>query len=260
MSVFFFYSECVFLFGKRAFLRATPIWIFQYVLPRTASAIYLWQSAFQNRLSYGIVCMTSWTSLNETRCWAISLLIIFLCRKVELSLSWKLTFVLIKASMLVPDQFNWQVWCLRFVRSLYRPLCNDLPLWFDVLVSKSRWSAPAANDLARCQKLLFLSHYFTVLCGQLMTILSLYYFLCCLFESKHVFCLFVRDNRAVIVMFLSFSLGKHEIQPDLWFLSYRCDSNIWFFFFWRKVEALTYLSFCRCLTWGLLKSTWRKRT
>lgn len=152
------------------------------------------------------------------------------CRKVELSLSWKLTFVLIKASMLVPDQFNWQVWCLCFVRSLSRPLCTDLPLWFDVLVSKSRWSAPAANDLARCQKLLFLSHYFTVLCEQLMTILSLYYFLCCLFESKHVCRLFVRDNRAVMVMFLSFSLGKHEIQPDLWFLSYRCDSNIWFFF------------------------------
>lgn len=225
------YSECVFLFGKSAFWRATPIWIFQYVLPRTlASAICLWQSAFQNHLSYGIVCMTSWISLNETRCWVISLLIIFLCRKVELSLSWKLTFVLIKASMLVPDQFNWQVWCLRFVRSLYRPLCTDLPLWFDVLVSKSRWSAPAANDLTRCQKSLFLSHYFTVLCGQLMTILSLYYFLCCLFESKHVCRLFVCDNRAVMVMFLSFSVGKHEIQPDLWFLSYRCDSNIWFFF------------------------------
>lgn len=99
--------------------------------------------------------MTSWTSLNETSCWVILVLIIFRWRKVELSLSWKLTFVLIKASMLVPDQFNWQVWCLRFLLSLYSPLCTDLAVWFGVLVLKSHSSALAANNLAHCQKCLF---------------------------------------------------------------------------------------------------------
>lgn len=164
-------------FEKEPFKDRTPPRFFNMSFLVLASAICLWQSAFQNCLSYDIVCMTSWTSLNETSCWVISVLIIFQWRKAELSLSWKLTFVLIKASMLVPDQFNWQVWCPCFVLSLYRSLCTDLALWFGALVSTSRSSALAANDLAHCQKCLFLSHYFSVLCGGLMTLLSHQHFL-----------------------------------------------------------------------------------
>lgn len=63
------------------------------------------------------------------------MLIISVWRKVELSLSWKLTFVLIKPSMLVPDQFNWQVRCLSCVLFFHRPLCTHFALWFGLLVS-----------------------------------------------------------------------------------------------------------------------------
>lgn len=151
--------------------------------------------------------MTSWTSLNETSCWVISVLIIFLWRKVELSLSWKLTFVLIKASMLVPDQFNWQVWCLRFVLSLSRPLCTVLALWFGILLLKTRSSAPAVKS------------FFFFFCLIISVSISAFVFGGQTWQPLMV----VHDNRAVVsvsvlrehclCVYVCFILGIHEIQP-----------------------------------------------
>lgn len=57
-------------------------------------------------------------------CRVISAPVICCCcawRKVILSLSWMLTFVLIKARVLVPDRINWQVEWLHSVPHLHSP-------------------------------------------------------------------------------------------------------------------------------------------
>lgn len=81
-------------------------------------------------------------------------LVCTLWRKVIASLSWKLTFVLIKASVLVPDRINWQVGCLHSMPPIYRPVCGSNLLafvywWLDlcIIFTGSRWSCSVLYSL-----------------------------------------------------------------------------------------------------------------